>query len=786
MSDASGQSAPYAPRYPTMVALAVFCAGVLILFLPIFQGQFLGGHSSDQTWTGIPIRQFWVDEVRRAGGIPLWNPFMFGGLPFVGAMHGDMFYPGSWLRLLVPVDMALNLGFALHFVLAGLFTWGFLRALGVSWTAALAGGVAYQFSGILASLVQPGHDGKLYVSALLPLMLHALLLAIRKRRAEGYGLLALVVGVGILTPQTQMMQYALFFAGLFTLWLAFGDEQRPGTPKARLAAVGLALGAVLIGVGIAMIQIMPFLANAPWAARTVGAQGWEYATSYAMPPENILDWLIPEFTGILEKYWGSNFFKLHSEYVGAATLGLVALGAVAREHRRLIWFLAGAGMLFLLVSLGGHTPFYRLWYAVVPGVKVTRAPGMAFFIPAFIFSLLAAFGVARLERGEGRKTLVFSLVAAGVLLLLGASGALGGMAESLARPELRERAANNADAIAFGAVRSALVLAALAGIGLAVLAGKLKGAAPAVALTLLIGADLVFNARRFFEWSPPASELYADDVITRRLHQDSLPFRVLDVPEPNGIYRTAFLMAKRIPNALGHHGNELHAYDELMGGKNVWRNLLTTTRLWDLLALKYVLLPGPLPIAGYSLVERGHAGAPSQRGVLQEAFLYQADSVPPYARVVSGAAKLDEERIIPTLMDYRFDYNRVVLLLPDAPVEVAPLDSIPPRSPSRARVTGWEPGAMTIRLDPAPASDSWLVVSENWYPDWRAEVNGSEAPVLRGQFTLITVPLRAGASEVTLRVRSASYSRGRAVSFASLAAAALLIAVPVVLRRRRG
>ena len=83
-----------------------------------------------------------------------------------------------------------------------------------------------------------------------------------------------------------------------------------------------------------------------------------------MPPANIVDWLTATFTGssVWGVYWVGRV-KLHSEYVGAAVLALVALGVVRPPNKKLALFLAGIGLLFLLVAFG-HTPFYRLWYAV--------------------------------------------------------------------------------------------------------------------------------------------------------------------------------------------------------------------------------------------------------------------------------------------------------------------------------------------------------------------------------------------------------------------------------------
>ncbi|HSR15256.1 MAG TPA: hypothetical protein VLL51_05860, partial [Gemmatimonadales bacterium] len=69
-------------------------------------------------------------------------------------------------------------------------------------------------------------------------------------------------------------------------------------------------------------------------------------------------------------------------------------------------------------------------------------------------------------------------------------------------------------------------------------------------------------------------------------------------------------------------------------------------------------------------------------------------------------------------------------------------------------------------------------ISENWYPDWIATVDGVPAPVVRGQYSLLTVPVGAGAREVALEFRSRAFERGRLVSLVSLAVALGLLAVP--------
>jgi len=92
---------------------------------------------------------------------------------------------------------------------------------------------------------------------------------------------------------------------------------------------------------------------------------------------------------------------------------------------------------------------------------------------------------------------------------------------------------------------------------------------------------------------------------------------------------------------------------------------------------------------------------------------------------------------------------------------------------------------MTIALDPVPPQPSYLLVSENWYPDWRATVDSAPAEVLRGDYTFITVPVPAGAKRVALTFRSPAYETGRAVSLVSLLVLAAIALLPMALKRRR-
>ena len=130
------------PRLAMLWAALVYSVATLTLGFPALAGRFLVTTHSDQYIAGYAFREFAAASLRAGDGFPLWNPFLQGGMPYVAAMHGDIFYPTFLLRMFLPTDVAMTWGFVLHVILAGLFTYGFLRAAGLSFYAALIGGLA--------------------------------------------------------------------------------------------------------------------------------------------------------------------------------------------------------------------------------------------------------------------------------------------------------------------------------------------------------------------------------------------------------------------------------------------------------------------------------------------------------------------------------------------------------------------------------------------------------------------------------------------------------------------
>jgi hypothetical protein len=363
-------------------------------------------------------------------------------------------------------------------------------------------------------------------------------------------------------------------------------------------------------------------------------------------------------------------------------------------------------------------------------------------------------------------------------------GVWGQLAQSLAPPERLALAIARGSFIRISSVLGAFALGAIA----LLVWGRLKGRVPALLLALglplLVGVDLWRNGQLFWQYSPaPDKGLYRADALVTRLQAEPKPFRVLNLD----VYPQNVLMAFDIAQVLGYQGSELRYYDELLGGRPGSaqpRYLLSSTRLWDLLAARYVVISDTVQIPGYHKVLGPIDNAAGSRG-----YLYEADTAPPYVRVVPAAVKLPADSLVPpTLADPRMPgYDRVVLLPPSAPINPAPLRGLPPPSTSHGKVTNWDAGRMTISLDPPPRDSSYVLISENWYLDWRVNVDGRPGQVLRGDHALLTIPVAPGARQLELSYHSQAIARGIAIGLVSLALVlAGFIVPPLVERRRRG
>jgi hypothetical protein len=768
-------AAPTAPRFALGWAAIVYALSTLSLGYPALAGKFLVNPHSDQYIAGYAFREFGASTLRATGHFPLWNPYLFGGMPYIAAMHGDIFYPTFLLRMIMPTDVAMTWGFIIHIFLAGLFTYVFLRALGYGFYGALVGGLAYMMSGQIASSVSPGHDGKLFVSALFPLALWMLYRGIRGGKNWSWGAFALIVGLSVLSPHPQLLQYMLLASGAYALFLAFATLDAVKLPRAvALRRLGAALLSVIVGLAIGAVQYLPVREYVKWSPRAGGLADYQTATSYAWPPEELFNAYLPQFSGMLDNYWGRNIIHLHSDYVGVVVLvlaGAAFIGLRTDSRRKHIIFWSIALLVSLLWSLGSATPFYRIPYAIIPGTKYFRAPATIFFVGTLAIALLACAGTERfLERRVSRKYLLGWVIAGAVIAVLASVGALTSIAESFADERLVDRARANNSALFLGAWRSLAFVLLVPSLWLAMTRRKISSAIAAWTLVVLVSVDLWTVEHLYWMFSPPANVIYASDPIVELLKREPQPIRVLPFELKQTPQRDPFLigdalMTRRVRNVVGYHGNQIGRYSELVG----WNSDGSRAFLPNVLRLtntNYLLANVPeLPFIGNTTLAKG----PVRNASGDTVYLYRLNAANPYSWVTPIAVKAPDNQVLATVLDPRFDVTRAALFDTSANVTVR----------------HYEPGRVQIALSaPAPEGSS-LLVSENYYPGWVAAVDGKPARIGRADYTLIGVELPRGGRSVELTFTSPTYQRGKAITWIAIALGFLMLGAGVWRDRRR-
>jgi hypothetical protein len=452
-----------------------------------------------------------------------------------------------------------------------------------------------------------------------------------------------------------------------------------------------------------------------------------------------------------------------------------------------VWFWVATLVVTVLWALGGSTPFYHLVYAIVPGTKYFRAPSTILYIVAFSVAVLAALGTERAVRGLVSTRYLAAWAVFGTLVaVLASTGALTNIATSIAAPELYERVLANGGSLTLGAWRSLAFVLATAALISAATRGRLSHVALGWALAAIVASDFWTVLRLYWRFSPPAAVLYASDPTVEYLKHQREPGRVLALPLSRDVaphdptLSGDGLMVHDVRQVLGYHGNELGRYQVMYSGEGS----LANPNFWQLYNVRHLLTnTEQVPIDGAVRV-----AGPAKDAAGTTVYLFQLPGENPAAWVAPAMVKAPDEAALATVLDPRFPIRSTAIFDTSANV-VARTDLQRPPAPLsiRADVAEYRPGHITVNLDAPAPGGSALVVSENYFPGWHALVEGQPVAASRADYTLIGVPLPAGARRVELTFVDPAYERGKVVTLVALGLAFLAIGAGAALdRRRRG
>lgn len=779
-----------ASRGPGPVLFGAICVVLAVAFFAAFvfsPGRMLFG--TDMLDQAYQLRRFAVQEIRAGRGIPLWNPFVYSGVPYVGILPGPLFYPTSVLYLVLPLFRAVGWTFVLHMAAGGALGWAAARAFGLRRWSAAAAGLAFMFAGYVVSTLYGGHDGRMFAMVLIPAVFACAERGLETGDLRWFVGMGLAVALQIFTPHVQVMYFSSLAVSLYALYrlvLVWRDAGEGGGRRAGRLAAGFAGGFVLAAL-LGAVQILPAADLLRHGVRGGGVGGYEFASSWALPPQELSALFLPDLIGSLQDlYWGSNSFKLHTEYLGAGTLALAATGALSARGDRRVWFLTGASLVGVAFALGGATPVHRVAYEIVPLVDRFRAPAMMLGPVSFFVAMLAGFGVERiLDAREGRGAAgdagpdgdaaddagvrwgwVGAASAPFLLLALWAALDPEGLTRFVRNGWYRPGWPREASPELHGMLRvTGAVVVAVWGGALAAGRGVARGRLPRWALAgvlVLLVADLWRVDARYLETVDPDAVFEGGRAVEHMQDELAPGQRVWQIEQTFGANE---LMYWRIPSVTGSQNFRLEWYDRLVGGVGL-EELGRRPGLWPLLDVRFVTARSPLetPLLREA-VRDGRTRIYEVAPDLPHAFF--PDSV----RAVDG---LDEALEATRALG---DPGGAAVVEPATAGDDAP---VPPAGSGEATVEIWHPDEVVLEV--RAEEGGLLLLSEVWHPRWRARIDGEEVPIYRADGALRGVPVPPGEHRLRLEYVSLPFRAGGGLSLA--AAAAALVGLLWTRRRR--
>ncbi len=704
-----------------------------------------------------PTYQFAASWWQR-GVIPLWNPYLFGGMPFVGDIQSGIFYPLNLLTFFISNPLTFrDMEFlsVLHFFIAGAGMYVFLRwgkwriasdetgiatrhSSLVTRTACLAGAIAFEFSDLFVTHF--GNLNLIAVAAWTPLVLLFYRRAVTDRRPAFAAIAGVILAVAFFAGHIQIFLFIVLALGLFAIWETI-DEGRKTDDGGQAAAfifrpspfVYLALTA-LVSFGLAAPTLLP---SAEMAQHTLrAAYSYEQAAQFSLPPAQLIGLLVPGFFRRgSQAAWGP-WQRVEVGYIGVLPL-LLALLALALRRDAPTRFFGAFALIGLALALGGYAILHGWLYQWAPGFGELRVPARFIVLFDFAIAALAAFGFDLLLRELPAASQVafqrITRAAPFVWLLITLS--VGSTAYAILI------LGQNQDAVLFARIANAVNSLAF------------------FLLLLALSVALIVERRaRVFgsiAWSTLALALIFFDLLSLGAYVDLStddPSRVFDHPDAvaflksdGSIYRID-ARGTGIDSAWPADTSIVHALFDVNGDNPLvladfdryWQSLGSrSTALYDLLNVKYLLARKSAPVdrAKFKLAYDG-----------DPAFnIYENTRVLPRAFIVSNTRVVsDQNAAFAAIHAPDFDPAQTVVL-------EKPVNSGQPtvdNGASSAKIVGYGPNA--ILLDVNAANAGVLVLSEVYYPGWSASVDGKPADVLRADFLFRAVAVPAGAHRVLL------------------------------------
>jgi len=460
-------------KYRLLIACLLLLVAICVLYPSlVFQNKvFFAGDTEAAASFAQATKQLPTGEP----GYPLWNPFLFSGMPsYASLAYAPNIYPIT--LLLKGVDKLIPLPSSswllAHTFLLGLGIFLLLRDRGVSFLVSIIAAGTMMWIPNNVAVGANGHGSQACAVAYIPF---ALLFWDRCWRGKGLlvngSALAIVLGFQMLRAHLQISYYTYALIGLHFLFFSivkvidairgrevgegvlprfiarvFGGEGKRSALRTlvEISYFGAALAVIiLVSLLISSVLYLPVHDYSQYSIRGAAEGGgldYEYATSWSLHPCEMLTFILPYAYGFGKHlYFGYMPFTDYPNYLGFITI-FGALCALVFARNRFMLFLFFIFIAATLVSFGKYFPqLYDFLFNSLPYFNKFRVPVMVLIVQQTAAVLLFALGINAVlgVQSERLKTVTKWMMLGSIAAVIAAAASqpywTGGFADDIAR-----------------------------------------------------------------------------------------------------------------------------------------------------------------------------------------------------------------------------------------------------------------------------------------------------------------------------------------------------------------
>ena len=614
-------------------------------------------------------------------------------------------------------------------------------------------GVFFVLAGSFFTYINPGHDTMMLNIALLPAMFYFITRGAGAEKLIYYLLAGVMLGLSAFVSLYQMTLYSAVSMTVYFVFVFFSE-------KKKAKHLLYFCGTVIITFLFSAIQLFQSFYFQRFTFRT--SVNYEFFSSWSLHPLETIVYIYPKFFGFLEStYWGRSAFWIHNDYMGIIPWIFVFTAVLFVFKSSKVKFFICMAIGTMLLAYGGFTPIHKLLFKI-PVINGFRSSNRWLGFFAFSIITLSAFGFEYIknyftakkepqEPGKMRSFLKVLLIvlatALGIYFLFSSSqSAMVNNLKGLAQFNTRFPA-QNLDYVAniiYLMIKDDMFLFVLyfsIGISLVymVVKGKIGKGLFFAACLLMVFLDngVRFMAPRTFNVGGNEYKIQcvktepADQEDPRRieirdfLSRDKSYYRVMPVGD---LFNKNWFIEDKIQSCGGYHSAPLENYTTAQS-----KGLLNDFRFISLLNAKYLLSETVINHPYMKLVNDG------------KVKIYENVTVMPRVMLFSKTLVLDKDKMYARMVEPVF--NPISGLILNEEIK-EPLDNII-YSGKEVNIAKYEDSEIEIETE--SAGNSMLFLSEVFYPEWKAYVDGKETKIYQAYGLFRTIYLPKGKHKVLFK-----------------------------------